>query len=163
MNTMTERQATFLKTLVEERDTEDSEPFLEVLRQHYREGRATSQEASAVISGLLASPKRDRHSLRAGIYHLPDTDRLVRVYLGQNSGHMLAKEVILTEGCPVEYVYLGRASANIPTTARRFSREEVAERTLTTGSTSCMVCGRALDNPESVDRGIGPVCWENYA
>lgn len=162
VNTITERQVTFLNTLQAERDTTEVEPFLEVLRQHYREERATSKEASMLISTLLAAPKRDRHSLQAGIYLLPDTDRLVRVYLGQNSGHMLAKEVLLSAG-PVEYVYLGRASGNVPATARRLTRDEVAERTLTVGSTSCMVCGRALDNPESVDRGIGPVCWENYS
>ncbi|HUW44785.1 MAG TPA: DUF6011 domain-containing protein [Dehalococcoidia bacterium] len=25
--------------------------------------------------------------------------------------------------------------------------------------TRCRVCGRLLTVPESVDRGIGPVCW----
>jgi len=27
------------------------------------------------------------------------------------------------------------------------------------GSTTCRVCGRRLTHPESVKRGIGPVCW----
>jgi len=27
------------------------------------------------------------------------------------------------------------------------------------GSARCRVCGRLLTVPESVDRGIGPVCW----
>ena len=25
----------------------------------------------------------------------------------------------------------------------------------------CCVCGRALTTPESIERGMGPVCWEN--
>ena len=161
VNTITERQVSFLKTLQEERDTTDCDAFIEVLRQHYREGRATSQEASAVISGLLAAPKRDRHSLQAGIYDMGD-GRLVRVYLGQNSGHMLSKEVHVHTDGSVDYVYLGKASGNVPATARRLTREEVGERTLALASTTCLVCGRRLDDPESVDRGIGPVCWDRY-
>jgi hypothetical protein len=165
VNTITEKQVTFLNKLQLERDLTDCGPSLEFLRQHYREERATSKEASAVISVLMGAPKRavfDRHDLQAGVYDTGE-GRLVRVYLGQNSGHMLSKEVYICGDGSIDYVYLGLASANIPPTARRLPREEVAERTLALGSTTCLVCGRGLDVPESVDRGIGPVCWENYS
>lgn len=159
VNTITERQVALLVSLQKEREPDViSIQMLGALRREYRQNRASSQDASAVISALMLAPKR-APELSVGIYEAGD--RLFRVYLSQNSGLLLVKEVLLSEGGT--YRYLGRASRHVPLTARRLPREEVAERTLAYGSGTCMVCGRRLDDPESVDRGVGPVCWEDYS
>lgn len=161
VNTMTTKQSDFLGVLVAERDTTSVDRFLEELRQHYREGRATTKEASDVISELLQCPKRAGGTITEGIYEDVGTSTLYRAYLGQNNGRMLCKRVVF-DGKDISYDYQGLASRFLQD-ARRLTREEVAERTLAYGSGTCMVCGRRLDDPESVDRGIGPVCWGNYS
>jgi hypothetical protein len=90
----------------------------------------------------------------AGIYVLAD-GTLVRVYFGQNSGQMLCKKVV---GSGLEY--LGKADRFVVGAFRKATREEVGAWGKTTGS--CLHCGRALDDPTSVDRGIGPICWEKF-
>ena len=163
VNTITARQSDFLVTLVAERETGDWDAALEELRQHYREGEATAKEASHIISGLLQCPKKGAAQITPGIYEAADTLLLYRAYLGQNSGKMLCKRVVFYEHAgDIAYEYAGAADRFLQG-ARRLTREEVAERTLAYGSGTCMVCGRRLDDPESVDRGIGPVCWENYS
>lgn len=161
VNTMTARQSDFLVSLVGERDTTSVDRFLAELRQHYREGQATSEEASALISGLLQCPRKAGGLITEGIYEDVGTSTLYRAYLGQNNGRMLCKRVVF-DGKDISYDYQGLASRFLQD-ARRLSREEVAERTLSYGSGTCMVCGRRLDDPESVDRGIGPVCWRDYS
>ena len=160
VNTITEKQTALLTRLTAERDIDNNDLRLEELRHRYREGIATVQDASAVISWLLSSPKKHA-DIEAGIYQ-SESGALYRVYLGQNSGRMLCKQVVLDALGDFSYEYVGRADLYMPT-ARRLTRQEVAEYTLSYGITHCLVCGRRLDDPESVDRGIGPVCWENYA
>jgi hypothetical protein len=60
----------------------------------------------------------------------------------------------------VGYHYLGAAARHLPTTARRLSLAEVGAMGKTFDH--CLTCGRRLDDPESVDRGIGPVCAKKY-
>ena len=163
VNTMTTKQSDFLVRLVAERDTTQAEADLEALRQHYREGQATSKEASTLISWLLQSPKKADTDITPGIYEAAESLLLYRAYLGQNSGKMLCKRVVFyAHAGDLAYEYAGAASRFLQG-ARRLTREEVAERTLSYGSGTCMICGRRLDDPTSVDRGVGPVCWENYA
>lgn len=161
VNTITEKQSDFLATLVAERDTTNVDRFLSELRQNYREGRATSKEASTVISGLLQCPRKAGGVITEGIYEDVGTSTLYRTYIGQTNGRMLCKRVVF-DGKDISYDYQGLASRFLQD-ARRLSREEVAERTLSYGSGTCMMCGRRLNDPESVDRGIGPICWENYS
>ena len=138
-------------------------------------------QVSKLIEGLRSSPRKKAAAvpipftlpeLEAGMYRLAD-GRIVRVYLGQKSGRLLAKELvykttavssdadILQKGLPATwekwgYEYLGRADRFVDGTAKRFTVEEAAEWGRKTRS--CMVCARRLDVPESVDAGIGPVC-----
>lgn len=169
VNTITERQVTYINALQEERELyPGAETALEYLRRAYREEFCSKSHASRVIDLLLLMPKKapvetlDRFNLTAGIYLTPE-ERVIRVYEGQQSGHMLAKEVTPVPDGGVVYIYLGLASQNVPVLSRRLTRDEVNERSLAYGSTTCLICGRKLDVPESVDRGIGPVCWENYS
>lgn len=92
-------------------------------------------------------------------------DQYVRVYLGQQSGQMLAKRIHAeADGGEwvVSYEYLGLASKVLTpdTTPVRMSLEEVGEMGI--AFNHCLICSRRLDDPESVDRGIGPVCAANY-
>lgn len=90
----------------------------------------------------------------AGVYVLPNGD-LVRVYFGQQSGRMLAKKAT-----PTGLEYVGQADRVLVEGSRRATAEETGAWGKTTGTCAC--CGLALDDPESVDRGIGPVCYAKY-
>lgn len=162
VNTITQPQVTFLNKLQEERElTTAAHTALIALRDAYRGRFCSMKHASSVIDLLKLLPKKSSEPIQEGIYQ-GTGGRLVRVYLGQSSQRLLAKEIILNADGSVEYVYLGAAATNL-LNCRRLTRDEVNERSLAHGSTTCMICGRRLDVPESVDRGIGPVCWENYA
>ena len=162
VNTVTPRQVDLLKTLQEEREiSHHVSGYLIGLRDAYRQGLATSRAASSVIDELLRCPKKDvQGTIEVGIYEMPD-GRLFRAYFGQNRGKVLCKSIHTMPGGDIYYEYQGLACRFLQG-ARRLTREEVSARTLSCGATSCMLCGRRLDDPESVDRGIGPVCWENY-
>lgn len=127
--------------------------------------RATSKSASAVIEYLLTLPRKTAQSAssateepEAGVY--TDGDQMIRVYLGQNSGKMLAKRVQVESGEYV-YEYLGQAVRFITAQFRRMTLAEIGALGHKTGN--CAHCGRRLDDPESVDLGIGPVCAKRYS
>lgn len=131
--------------------------------------RATKTTASQVINVLLALPKRTEQAapeleITAGVYWIHG-DHLVRVYLGQQSGKLLVQRVNAEQDgdqVTVSYEYLGAASRVMTAAATpvRLSLEEVGSLGQTFNH--CLVCGRRLDVPESVDRGIGPVCAAKY-
>jgi hypothetical protein len=117
-----------------------------------------SRDASAAIDFLFTSPKVTSSvagEIEAGVYVNPN-GVTYRVYLGQQSGRMLAAEVV-QHGETAEFVYAGSAERYVARDARRLSIEEAAAFGKATGT--CIVCARRLDVPESVDRGIGPVCY----
>lgn len=97
----------------------------------------------------------DRY-VEAGMYRLENGD-IVRVYFGQQSGVMLAKKLVNDHGDHWDWDYMGKASRFIEAGTPKLSIEEAAKFGKMTGS--CAVCARRLDVPESVERGIGPVCF----
>lgn len=160
----TTKQFAFLKTLVAERDLDSSlTDWVRDSRARAQNGGMTSHEASSLISALLDRPKKTISQPKAdepdvGVY-LDAAGRILRVYAGQKSGCMLAKQVIVEDGEFVRYDYVGRAAGRV-TAQQRLSLEEVGQMGVATGS--CLLCGRRLDDPESVDRGVGPVCAGKY-
>lgn len=127
-------------------------------------------DASALITRLLAAPKRTvvargyQKPLEVGMYHT-DTGEILRVYKGQQSGQNLVKRVVLN-GESYEYQYVGSArtvaGGRSVLGAVKWERMTLEEAQNWGRMTShCIVCGRRLDDPESVDRGIGPVCKDN--
>jgi hypothetical protein len=92
------------------------------------------------------------------MYRLED-GTIVRVYLGQRSGKMLAKKLV-TDGDHHEYEYMGKATRFVKADTAKLSLEEAKEFGRMTGT--CCVCARRLDNPESVEAGIGPVCAKGF-
>lgn len=141
----------------------------------------TKDGASAWIEKLLTMqpPKGERRSSSApreqgpsssfeptpGMYRTSGGDEqgegIVRVYLGQNSGRMLAKQVVGTKATGYSYEYLGAASRFVTPTTPKLSLDEAKEWGRMTGT--CCVCARRLDDPESVDAGIGPVCGKRMS
>ena len=152
-------QYDYLKRLLAGRELSESErETVQNARERAMEGRLTSREASALIDLLKASQPPSRpvsEIIRAGVYR-DDTGELFRVYNGQKSGQMLVKR-ILPGG---EYDYVGAARKHMKPSWTRLTVDEVGE--LGKAFDHCMMCGRRLDDPESVDRGIGPVCAGRY-
>jgi hypothetical protein len=157
----TDKQFAFIKKLLAEKDASAVDAQVVAARAEAVAGTLTSKAASALIETLLAQPRKAAPAKadepQAGIYRLAD-QTLVRVYLGQKQGVMLAKRVDTYAG-GVEYTYLGKASRFLQG-AERLPLDQVGRIGIATGT--CLCCGRRLDDPESVDRGIGPVCAARY-
>lgn len=162
-----QKQFDFIKKLLSEKEVDAlTQELVDAAREHAVAGTLRSRTASALIDTLLALPNKtdERSRIDAGIYAVQTQDLghiIVRVYLGQQSGQMLAKQVFVLDG-DVSYDYLGTARKVLgqAVTWTRLELKEVGALGITTGH--CLICGRRLDDPESVDRGIGPVCAENY-
>lgn len=163
-NKITTKQRDYIKSLTEQRQV--NPPDLDRLMKQLRisedpeELGMTKATASQTIEWLKAQPKiertaptSERSEPKAGMYR--DGDRILRVYLGQQSGRMLVKELVEESG-EFSYEYRGAAAYKLPKTATPLPLEEAKRFGKMTGT--CCVCARRLDNPESVDAGIGPVC-----
>jgi hypothetical protein len=97
-----------------------------------------------------------------------DPERIFRVYLGQQSGRNLVKRLAESDRPHPEdasiklhdWEYVGAASGRKARTAMNGARKMTLAEAEEYGrmSGSCCACGRRLDVPESVERGIGPVC-----
>lgn len=123
-----------------------------------------SWQASKAIDYLFAAPRVARADARteepaAGMYR--DGDTVYRVYLGQQSGRMLVKRVVGNKEDGYSYEYVGAATSKLPSSAVPMSLDEAKAWGRMTGF--CCVCAAQLDDPESVDRGIGPVCAKKFA
>jgi hypothetical protein len=150
-NPATDKQKTFVRTLLAERaGNEVVEAQRRLLNVARESGNLTADLVSRAITVLLEIPKTPAAEVEAGVYVLANGN-LARVYLGQQSGGMLLKEVV--DG---ELEYRGKAERFLAG-SRKATIEEVGNWGRTTGT--CLVCTRRLDDPESVDRGIGPVCY----
>jgi hypothetical protein len=166
-----EKQLEFITRLLGERDTCGTPYAMHATAPAH----LTSRQASDAITVLLTLPKAGNGTpadeIAAGVYSNADSvgaadATFFRVYLGQNSGTMLAKEIMHHSDGPLaedQYLvmeYRGAATRFVTEGFRRLSLEEVGRWGVTTNH--CLCCGRRLDDPESVDRGIGPVCAKNY-
>ena len=160
----TDKQFTFIRRLLAERNLDaELREHVQFARSLAQRGNLTAHGASVLIDALLDAPKAapmrpTEDEPEAGVYR-DAKGRLLRVYAGQKTGRMLAKEVELEDGELLGYTYLG-AAVFLVKDAQRLSLDEVGSLGVATGS--CLLCGRRLDDPESVDRGIGPVCAGNY-
>lgn len=155
-----EKQVALIKKLLGEKDltgtafTVWDDELLAVLQM---------SEASPAIDMLFALPRKPvqlQAEIAAGAYRVGE--KIVRVYLGQQSGRMLAAELvdITAENRDDAWNYLGAAGRFVPTDAHRLTVEECEQIAGASGQSFswCCVCGRRLDDPNSVSRGIGPVC-----
>ena len=122
------------------------------------EALANIKHASALIDTLFAAPKVATPVVtsepEAGVYRRAD-GTLIRVYLGQQSGRMLAKQIVGNDEDGYSFEYLGAATRFVGG-ATKLTLDEAKAWGKATGT--CCVCARRLDVPESVDAGIGPKC-----
>lgn len=163
----TPKQFDFLKKLLAEKAI-DSQLAADVAtaREQAMTGRLTRSAASKLIDRLIAAPKgsQPEPDVEAGVF-IVDGDYYIRVYFGQQSGRMLAKRIDFEKDgdtVAVSYSYLGTARSIFQKcdSWTRLTLDEVGLLGIASGQ--CLVCGRRLDDPESVDRGIGPVCASKY-
>lgn len=168
----TEKQFNFLLTLVNERGPEAKiyvDTQLTAWKvQHPRELTASAMSSVIGVVKDMPKPKASTNATstpvqsepEAGIYRSNEDGTLLRVYKGQQSGKMLAKEIGRHSDGTVGYEYLGMASRFLNEHFVRLTLAEVGA--LGKAWDHCLICGARLDNPESVDRGVGPVCAARY-
>lgn len=158
-----EKQVAFLVRLANERVLTNLANGEQLLDATYV-ATLTSREASQMIDFLMGQQKRSAAEpaaeIPAGAYRVDG--RVIRVYHGQQSGKMLASELIdaTAHSRDEAWNYLGLATRFVPADAHRMTVEE-CEVVAGSGQADhgwCCVCGRDLDDPNSVRRGIGPIC-----
>lgn len=119
----------------------------------------TSKEASALIEELktrLASvPAQSTELVREGVYRRSSDGEMFRVQTSQDSGRRYAKLLLPSGGWGYEKGAIFTLKAS-----ERLTVEDLAKWGLSTGV--CAICARLLSTPESVARGIGPVCASRY-
>lgn len=124
-----------------------------VIKAKVNEAKSRVTLAPVTVAGFDLS-RRDS----AGVYVMRDGS-YTRVYYGQQSGNMLAKRLRVVDG-EYEYQYIGMAQKHAKMVDRKMTIDEAKSLGKATGT--CCVCGRRLDDPESVDAGIGPVCASKF-
>lgn len=127
----------------------------------------TSQEAGQLLDVLfnLPYPKKADAVSEPGMYRVGDT--IYRVQWNATETNLYAKKLVLVyvvslvKGVPNKFrgelVYEASAHRIEGLTAEcRMTKEEAVAAGK--GYAVCIVCGAELEDPKSVERGIGPVC-----
>lgn len=138
----------------------------------------TKREASAAISEAIKNnallteelkglgaleepvrrPAREQHEfVTTGMYQL--NGRIFKVLPSRNSDRHYAKELTGESATGYTFVY-AKGAMSILTAEHKMTAEQAAEFGKLTGS--CCCCGKLLTDPESVAKGIGPVCEKKY-
>lgn len=142
-----DRQKSWIADLLAQRDLE--------IPAHLAGYEGDSQVASLLIDKLLAAPKRNAPKRpEPGLYVL-DGD-VIKVQLNGAGTRVYAKRLVPsgTSGrgsWEYEQGLIDRLQGATPA-----NEETMAAWGRRTGT--CGVCGALLTNPESIERGIGPIC-----
>lgn len=148
-NAPSARQVDYARTLLRDRALTDTDrATYTALLDDPATDRATMSD---IITALKARPRTTRNSfaLPAGMYVLDGTP--VRVQKSRESDRVYAKALV--DG---EFVYQAGLVARV-TADMRMTQEQAAAYGRETGICAC--CGRELTLPESVARGVGPICY----
>lgn len=178
---MTDRQRAFLLTLLETRDIDDERRDL--LRGRVLDGLVTKELASTWIERLLAKPILHRaqeqsrflpyEAVPPGRYALRSADgervsfyKVDRPREGRWAGRVFVQQLIANGGHG--YESLSERRIPFPMSAEivnRIYENDAKESAMLFGKLlgTCGVCGRVLTNQESREKGIGPVCEDNWA
>lgn len=140
------KQIAFATKLVEERMTEIDAFDLDTM---------TSRQISAVIDHLLKSPRRNEKPMAKPGFYVND-GIVLRVQFNKAGTATYAKRLDIDpsvrKGTWVYAPGVGATLANaVPLTVEEAMRLGHAHGV-------CMICGRELTVPKSVEDGIGPVC-----
>lgn len=121
-------------------------------------GGLTIQDASALIDQLFTTPRPARPAservVEAGMYRTAD-GTIYRVQPARGSGNLYAKQLLAGGG----FEYVAGAIRRL-TPADRMTLAQAQAFGVETGV--CCVCGAMLTDPDSVARGIGPVCATRF-
>lgn len=118
---------------------------MEALEQAFAKARTTLKNPKLRLPGFAASLAKPGSKNPGAIYIKADG--------GEYLGKVAAGKFICSPACTPEQEQQVVATLQDP-------QGKAIEYGRLTGSCSC--CGRELTDPESVQRGIGPVCAENY-
>lgn len=146
--TITEKQTSFLLTLIEDREATGG-PTADMI------GTMSSFEASRAIDYLLRFPskrKAQQLAIEDGFYVLGETIYRVKTSKAGRPYALKADEEGNFEYAPGGIARLSGARAMTLEDAKTFGHR----------FGSCCMCGRLLSDPESVEAGIGPVCANKY-
>lgn len=138
----TDRQMNFLRSLIAQKGATDV-----VLS-----GQLSTREASALIDDLLSRPTAPTAVVPEGFHVHDGTVYKVQV---SKTGNAYAK-VLELSGTKGRWEYAGAGPLRHLSAATLADLETAQAFGLDTGV--CMCCGATLTDPESIARGIGPVC-----
>lgn len=126
-------------------------------------GTATKQQASWAIENLFkvpkaeAAPRSNERPADLGYYLVDET--VYVVVASKSSGKHYAKRMSVV-GARGRWEYAHGMVYHLAG-AHRLTVEEA--RVLGRSLGCCMICGATLTDPESVERGIGPICEQRVA
>ncbi|WP_440066472.1 DUF6011 domain-containing protein [Streptosporangium sp. OZ121] len=136
----------------------DREPIegWELVKPLVDSGKVPPGVARLAIDRFFKSPYRTTAKLEAGFYSLHEYIYEVRI---SEAGRAYALEIFLNE--------VGKVCREIARGVVRDLRPEHAltiEEAMAFGreTGSCCICGRVLTNPESIEKGIGPICEQRF-
>uniref|UniRef100_A0AAU7J802 Helix-turn-helix DNA binding domain protein n=2 Tax=unclassified bacterial viruses TaxID=12333 RepID=A0AAU7J802_9VIRU len=147
----TDKQIAFLNRLAGERDFDI--PAIAQIIADANIGTASMRSVSVAIDTLMSKPRKpiaheDGAAVSEGYYFV--NGLIYKVQASKSTGNLYAK-VFSEHG----YEYAPGAMRLIPT-ATRLTLDQAAEAGVRTGR--CVICAKELTDPDSVERGIGPVC-----
>lgn len=160
MRYATPKQVNLIDRMVNERQM-DNFPYRDRVQQVVaRQAHGFSiEEASAIIDGMFKLPKINYAAAAPG-YYVKNGNVYVVVENKAKTATYAKKMVVLTNAKGAK---VGRWEY-APGVGRNIAAEGLAPLTVTEAARlgrlhgACMVCGRTLTDPNSVERGIGPVC-----
>jgi hypothetical protein len=153
------KQYAFLASLFTQRVTADLNP--ELIESCIREQTLTKRGASNLIDMLMQSPRKpaapkvheDGEALTVGYYLQEDT--VYAIVKAKTSDNLYAKRLVSTERGSASWEY-ARGAMNHLVAAHRLTLDDA--KAMGTRLGVCVICAATLTDPESVERGIGPVC-----
>lgn len=158
---VTDAQVRFVKKLVNDRVVTmlDEDPNAVLTAVLEDSGAVDRREVSKLIDAMLALPKRSKPAVQVADlgYYLVDGNHLYVVSESQDGKRRYAKRLEFSEFGRATWVYArgavqALAEQNIP----KLTVEEAAVLGRRHGV--CVLCGRTLTDPASVEAGIGPIC-----
>jgi hypothetical protein len=159
------KQEAFLKSLIANRDPADVKDIRAVLNTAAKpeNGGVNRALASAMIKALLQIPTKtstaktvDTSKIEDGYYvRMQSGEPVVYVVVPGKEGRKYAKRLVIHGHGRAKWEYAKGAIYNF-TDASPLTAQEAARLGHLHGV--CVVCAKALTDPESVKAGIGPVC-----
>ena len=161
MRTITEGQQKFVANLVAERDAAGFDPILTARVDEARIGSLPMREVDALLASIKSVPRKplaEAEKAKPG-YFVTDAGDVIVVVSNKAKTGTYAKMLKFSVGeagrktARWEYAPgVGRTLAGIaPLTVAEAAR-------LGHHHGFCVICAKALTDPASVERGIGPVC-----